>query len=330
MIRFAALLMWLFCAATAANSHAFQPGYLEMRAIDEQTWSIYWRKPDVQGQPMSIDARLSDGCDVQSGPEPSFDGEGWSASWITRCPDGLRGETITIDGLEETRTDVLVRYELEAGVGQAWRLVPSDPSFVIPETPGAMQVLWSYFVLGVEHILFGFDHLLFVLALLLLIPDLRRLIGAITAFTVSHSITLGAALGWLNFPGPPVEAIIAISIVFLASEVLRKQSGQPGLSERAPWVVAFGFGLIHGLGFGSALSEIGLPESEIVLALLAFNIGVEIGQVLFICVCMFAWTIGLRNLIGTQMAGALKVLTVYAIGGLAAFWTVERVVSFWA
>jgi hydrogenase/urease accessory protein HupE len=273
------LALALVLVPVLGQGHALQPGYVELRALGGDTWSVFWRKPDVQGSPMRIDLALSEPCQTRTGPAPQFDGEGWSAGWVAACPGGLGGVTVTIVGLEDTQTDVLMRYEVEPGRGEAWRFVPGATAHTIAPVPGAWDVLRSYAGLGVEHILFGLDHLLFVLALVLLIPRMRTLIGAITAFTVAHSLTLGAAaLGWLNVPGPPVEAVIALSIMFLASEILHRHPDRPRLSERAPWVIAFGFGLIHGLGFGSALAEIGLPQGEIVLALLAFNIGVEIGQ----------------------------------------------------
>ncbi len=328
MKRLFALALSAMLWGSLVQAHALQPGYLELRALDGNTWSVFWRKPDVQGQPMALDAVLPDTCAQRRGPEPKFDGEGWSTRWITSCSGGLSGGIISIEGLEETSTDVLVRYELEPKKGQAWRLVPTAPSFEVPVSPGAWEVVKSYTFLGAEHILFGFDHLLFVLALLLLIRDVRLLIGAITAFTVSHSLTLGAAaLGWLNIPGPPVEAIIALSIMFVASEIFHRDPDNPRLSERAPWLVSFGFGLIHGLGFGGALSEIGLPQSEIVLALLAFNIGVELGQIVFIAVCLAAWAL-VRRLIRTDLSLRLETLAVYGIGGWAAFWFVERIAGF--
>ena len=324
----AACLLWAAFAGLA-QAHALQPGYLELRALGNDTWSVFWRKPDVQGRPMAMEAHLSDRCTAETIPQPRFDGPRWSSRWITQCPGGLEGTVITIVGLEDTRTDVLVRYELQAGQGQAWRLMPSAPDFEVPSAPSAWAVFSSYTGLGVEHILFGGDHLLFVLALLLLIRNLRVLIGAITAFTVAHSLTLGAAaLGWLTIPGPPVEAVIALSIMFLAHEVLRRDPIAPRLSERAPWVVSFGFGLIHGLGFGSALSEIGLPQNEVVLALLAFNIGVEIGQVGFILAVLVGWRC-LAFLIQPTQVRALQLPLVYAIGGVAAYWLIERVAGFW-
>ena len=183
----------------------------------------------------------------------------------------------------------------------------------------------TYGALGVEHILLGIDHLLFVLALLLIVSGWRKLVATITAFTVAHSITLAlATLGFVNVPQAPVEAVIALSILFVAVEIVHWRQGREGLTRRRPWVVAFLFGLLHGLGFAGALTEIGLPEHAIPLALLFFNIGVEIGQLLFIAVILAAIP-GLRRLSLPEWAWRIPV---YSIGGLAAFWTIERIVGF--
>lgn len=322
-------LAFTFFLPCLAFAHALQPGYLELRALGGDSWSVFWRKPDVQGRPMQINARLSENCTSETSPQPIFDGQGWSSRWIVRCGGGLAGTTVTIDGLEKTQTDVLVRYELGDGVGQAQRLVPSSASFVVPAAPSAWTVFTSYTGLGFEHILFGADHLLFVLALLLLIRNTRVLIGAITAFTVAHSLTLAAAaLGWMNVPGPPVEAVIALSIMFVASEVLNRDPDQPRFSERAPWLVAFGFGLIHGLGFGSALSEIGLPQNEVVLALFAFNVGVELGQLAFIFAAQLLWR-AIGPILRSSQVRGLQIALVYFIGGVAAYWLIDRVAGFW-
>src|SRR3990172_5755811 len=205
--------------------------------------------------------------------------ERWTVNW----PGGLTGGTIHIAGLSGTMTDVLVRLERLDGTTQVTRLTPSAPSFVVEAAPRAMQVAATYLKLGVEHILGGIDHLLFVLALLILVNGTRRLIATVTAFTLAHSLTLaGATLGFVHVPGPPVEAAIALSIVFVAAEIMHSRQGRAGLTERFPWVVAFTFGLLHGFGFAGALREVGLRQSAIPIALLFFNVGVELGQLLFI------------------------------------------------
>jgi hydrogenase/urease accessory protein HupE len=209
--------------------------------------------------------------------------------------------------------------------------MPSAPSFVVQAIPQATQVAMTYLKLGVEHILSGIDHLLFVLALLILVKGTRRLIATVTAFTLAHSLTLaGASLGLLHVPGKPVEAAIALSIVFIATEIIHRGQGRISLTERFPWIVAFTFGLLHGFGFASALSQVGLPQSDIPVALLFFNVGVEVGQLLFIA-AVFT-TIALaqqvsRRLNVSQLAWAWRIPP-YAIGSLAMFWVIQRVTAF--
>jgi hydrogenase/urease accessory protein HupE len=222
---------------------------------------------------------------------------------------------------------VIVRVQRLDGSTQLERLAPAEPSFVLSASPGAGEIAWDYFVLGVEHILGGIDHLLFVLALLLLVRNFRRLAFTITAFTVAHSITLiGASMGWISLPGPPIEAVIGLSIVFVAAEVVHEQRGQSSLTVRSPWIVAFSFGLLHGLGFAGALEEVGLPEVAITVALLMFNVGVEVGQLLFVTAAV-AIALMLKRVPRLQTEAARR-LASYLIGTIAAFWTIERVVAF--
>lgn len=188
-----------------------------------------------------------------------------------------------------------------------------------------------YTLLGVEHILVGIDHLLFVLALLFVVGGGWRLVKTITAFTIAHSLTLGlATLGYVNVPSAPVEAAIALSIVFLCVEIIHARRGRTGLTYAYPWIVAFAFGLLHGLGFAGALSEIGLPPPEIPVALLFFNIGVELGQLLFVFAAFLVLAL-LRRITGmTRDAAAYLTVehaVVYAIGILASYWLIERAIG---
>ena len=232
---------------------------------------------------------------------------------------------------------MLVRIEDIVGTTQTERLTPTRPSFVVRVAPGAGEVAATYLWLGIEHILFGFDHLLFVLALLILVRQWRRVVVTMTAFTVAHSITLAAAtLGFVHVPGPPVEATIALSIVLVAAEIVNARRGRPSLTARWPWLVAFAFGLLHGLGFAGALSEVGLPHHAIPLALLFFNLGVEFGQLAFVALVMaLAWwlpgALARVTVVGRDWTRArLDVAAAYAIGALAAYWLIERVIGFWA
>lgn len=327
-------LMMLFASAVGANAHALEPGYLDLRQLTPETWQVFWRKPDVQGAPMAIEARLPPGCMPDQGPAPTSDGAAWASGWVADCSVGLVGGEIVIDGLSVQRTDVLLRLQLLDQAPTTVRLTPDAPAHRVSAAPSTGEVSLSYLVLGFEHILEGLDHLLFVFALMVLIRDPWRLVKAITAFTIAHSITLAlAALGHLSVPGPPVEASIALSIVFLAVEILKHEDGQTRLSERFPWVVSFSFGLLHGLGFAGALSEIGLPRGDIPAALLAFNLGVEAGQLVFVGLVLSLFWLARRAfpdpVRSLRRAGSLSSgLTGYGIGGLATFWLVQRIVGF--
>ncbi len=253
----------------------------------------------------------------------------WEERFRILARGGLVDRTVTIEGILGGATDVIVRVERLDGTTQTERLAPAEPFFTVRESPGAGEIAWDYLVLGVEHILGGIDHLLFVLALLLLVRNLRRLILTVTAFTVAHSITLvSAALGLVSLPGPPVEAVIALSIVFVAAEVIHDQQGRTSLTASSPWIVAFGFGLLHGFGFAGALQEVGLPQTAVPVALLMFNVGVEIGQLMFVAAMVLLAAIFSRVRV-LSFPTVSRVIS-YGIGSVAAFWTIERVAAFFA
>ncbi len=246
---------------------------------------------------------------------------------IKTGPRGLDGWEVTAHGLQTTMTDVLVRIATADGRVVSRLLRPDAPSFVFgKETSG--PAAGGYFMLGMEHILFGVDHLLFVLTLLLIVRGVGLLVKTITAFTLAHSITLAlATLGFVKIPSAPVEAVIALSIVFVASEILRSRRGKRGLTERAPWLVAFTFGLLHGFGFAGALAQVGLPQSDIPLALLLFNIGVETGQLVFVG-AVFA-IIALIRRSSVAFPRWVHAVPPYAIGSVAMFWVIQRTAAIW-
>ncbi len=322
----AALLLSGFVAGVEA--HEVRPGYLALRQTDAESFDVLWKVPAKGDLRLGLYARLPENCTALTPPSNYFSGGASTERWSVTCPGGLTGRTITIDGLSATMTDVLVRLERADGTTQVTRLSPSEPSFVVEAVPSAMQVAGTYLGLGTEHILFGIDHLLFVLALLILVEGRRRLVGTITAFTIAHSLTLGAAtLGFVNVPQTPVEAIIALSIVFVAGEIVHARQGHPGLAQRWPWIVAFTFGLLHGFGFAGALTEIGLPTQAVPAALLFFNVGVELGQLLFIAAVGVVVVVARRAKL-PQPVWAWRV-PAYGIGAVAAFWAIERVAGFW-
>ena len=250
-LGFLLALLLITLAPQRGAAHALEPGFLELQHLGGVEWRVTWRKPEVDGAPMAIDAVLPETCNPRRGPQPVFDGRAFLAVWFSFCEGGLAGGDIRIEGLEQTRTDVLVRYTLDGeSAPKAMRLTAASTTFTVPADPDTFDVFASYFWLGVDHILKGVDHLLFVLMLLLLINNWRMLLAAVTAFTVAHSLSLDAAsLGWITVPVPPVEAIIALSIAFLAAELLHPKGADKRLTERYPWLVAFAFGLLHGLGF---------------------------------------------------------------------------------
>jgi hydrogenase/urease accessory protein HupE len=325
--------------AQPAISDELRPGYLEMRQSSPGAYNLLFKIP-ARGEDLrlAIYVKLPEGTQDIAPPRASFSDGAYVERRSIRRDGGLIGQAVSIEGLSATSTDVLVRIESLAGAIQTERLSPTKTSFVIQAVPGAGEVAGTYLRLGVEHILFGFDHLLFVLALVILVKTWSRVAVTVTAFTIAHSITLAAAtLGFVNVPGPPVEATIALSIMLVSIEILNARRGKPSLTARLPWVVAFSFGLLHGFGFAGALAEVGLPQHAIPVALLFFNIGVEIGQLLFVTTVLSL--ISLSRYVASQVLepaliqrtfDRLDVTAAYAIGIAAAYWLVERTTAFFA
>jgi hydrogenase/urease accessory protein HupE len=331
MRRALRILVLLVTFAPGAFAHEVRPAYLELRQTGPEIYEGLWKVPGQGDLRLGIYVELPATCTHVTEPRGSMVNNAYSERWTVKCPRGLDGSTIHIAGLSGTMTDALVRVERLDGTTQVTRLTPSAPSFVVEAAPRALQVARTYLVLGIEHILGGVDHLLFVLALVILVKGTRRLIATVTAFTLAHSLTLaGATLGFLHVPGPPVEAAIALSIVFVAAEIIRSRQGNAGLTEKFPWIVAFSFGLLHGFGFASALNEVGLPQSAIPVALLCFNVGVEIGQLLFIAAVFTVIALARQLTRRFGMSQPLWAWRVppYAIGTVAAFWIIQRVGAF--
>jgi len=330
--RLVVLVVVVWAAVVPAVADEFRPAYLQLRQIDAVTYDVLWKLPALdESTTLKLRPEFPPGT-VAITPMRSVFASGSAVQrWRVQVEGGLYGKAIEFPNLAMSRIDVLVRVERSDGSTQLGRVLPVDPRFVVTSSASAFEVVQTYTLLGIEHILTGFDHLLFVLALVILVKGVRRLIATITAFTVAHSLTLVAAtLGWVHVPGPPVEAAIALSIVFVAGEIIHARQGKPGLTQRYPWVVAFTFGLLHGLGFASALAEVGLPPLSIPVALLFFNVGVEIGQLMFIA-AVFA-----VSAIGRWVAGRFSIsaprwlwrIPPYAIGGIASYWVIERVAAF--
>jgi len=315
--------------AVCVDAHRLQPAYLEINEQSAGKFGILWKRPFIGSSPMNIYPQLPSGCSNLTEPIVKTLASGAVERWIVDCgSSGMINETIVIDGLPSTQTDTLLRVQLIDGSMHTTVLRPDSPSFFVPEKASKSKVAGSYLLLGIEHILGGFDHLLFVLGLLLIVRSTRLLIKTITAFTLAHSVTLAmAALGFVHVPQSPVEAVIALSILFLATELSKQHRGEIGLTSRMPWLVALSFGLLHGFGFAGALTEIGLPQTDIPLALLFFNVGVEVGQLMFVAgVLVVTWMIKKAKL---KWPVWVEHVPAYSIGSLAAFWFIQRTVSFW-
>ncbi len=308
-------------------AHEIRPAYLEIREVVEGRFEVLWKVPMRGNLRLDLEPVFPEGCTATS-PIAGYRAPGAVVErWTMACPFPLVGRALAVRGLEATLTDVLLRLDLIDATAQTARLGPSSPSYTPAARPGRWDVARTYLVLGVEHILGGIDHLLFVLALMLIVGGWGRLLSTITAFTIAHSITLAlAALGFVRVPQAPVEAVIALSILFLASEIARGESAS--LTMRYPWIVAFTFGLLHGFGFAGALSEIGLPETEIPISLLFFNVGVELGQIAFVAVVVALKPLFSR--VAVAVPGWARLAPVYGIGSVAAFWAIQRVTGFWS
>lgn len=322
----------LFGVVPVATADEFRPAYLQLHQVDATTYDVLWKVPALdESSTLDVRPAFPQGTQPLTPLYSSYSAGTAVQRWRVRVDGGLAGKAITFSNLSVTRLDVIVRLERADGSVQLGRVLPLDPRFDVKASPGAFEVVQTYTTLGIEHILTGFDHLLFVLALVILVRGVRRLVGTITAFTVAHSLTLVAAtLGWVHVAAPPVEAAIALSIVFVAGEIIHARQGSPGLTQRYPWVVAFAFGLLHGLGFASALAEVGLPQLSIPVALLCFNVGVEIGQLMFIAAVLALIAMGhavARRVALPQVRWMWRVPP-YAIGGIASYWVLERVAGF--
>ncbi len=313
--------------AVAVHADVFRPAYLELREAGTDVYDVLLKLPAQGERVPPIEVRFPDETLALAEPVARYQSDAYMMRWQVRRDGGFVGQTVAVDGIATGASDVIVRIERADGTSQVEHLLPERPAFVVVGPSGAGEVAWTYLVLGIEHILGGVDHLLFVLSLLLIVRGGKPIFLTITAFTVAHSITLVAAtLGWVHIPGPPVEAMIALSIVFVAAQAVQGLRGHPGLTARAPWVVAFSFGLLHGFGFAGALAEVGLPQSAIPIALLMFNVGVELGQLMFVVATLGVLALFVRA--AARLPQWLAYLPPYAIGTVAMFWVFERAAAF--
>ncbi|TBG01260.1 HupE/UreJ family protein [Rhizobium leguminosarum] len=326
MTRLGALLAVLIPVflATPGMAHEIRPAYLDMRETAPDEFAVVWKVPAQGDMRLGLYASLPMACIEKAEPVRLIVNGAYLERRTVACAGGLRGGEIGINGLKSTMTEALVRIEYETGDTEVVRLMPDAPSFTAAGVQTSLEVARTYFLMGVDHILSGLDHLVFVLAIMLLIRDRWMLVKTITAFTIAHSITLaGASLGYFSLPQKPVEATIALSIAFVANELIKMKPGERRLSESYPWVVAFAFGLLHGFGFAGALREIGLPQSDVPLSLLTFNLGVEAGQLIFVAAALVV--LRAAGALSTIQPAPARQFAAYIIGTAAMLWLVSRI-----
>ncbi len=305
-------------------AHEVRPAYLEVTERADGRADVLWKQPSIGSLAVRLVPHISGGL-LERPPTaistaPNFEIRSWRG--LKTGNAGIDGRTITIEGLDRTITDVLVAVTLKNGDSVQQVLRPQNPSLELHIAKNGLAVP-AYLILGIEHILTGIDHLSFVLGLLLLVRGRTMLFKTITAFTIAHSITLAATtLHVITVQPALIEALVAFSILFVAVELVHLYNGREGLTVRYPWVIAFTFGLLHGSAFAGALKEIGLPPNDIPLSLLLFNVGVELGQLLFVAVIMaIAW---LLSKLPQQLPQWTRWVPPYAIGGFSGFWFLER------
>ncbi|MBP1605711.1 MAG: HupE/UreJ family protein [Acidobacteria bacterium] len=323
LVRALLAVLVLIASARVAHAHEVRPGFLELRETGPDTYSFLWKKPSGGEIEIYIAPIIPKECRLATSGQQQLTPGALVVRGTLRCEGGIQGKTVAIDGLESTITDVIIRVHHADGRLESHLLKPVNPSVTLGAQTTGWQRSRAYLRLGIEHILLGIDHLLFVLGLLLIVGDRWMLVKTITSFTIAHSITLAiATLGYASAPIAPLNASIALSILFLGPEIVRRWRGQTSFTIRHPWVVAFAFGLLHGFGFASGLTTMGLPQAEIPLALLLFNVGVEIGQIFFVVMIVLLER-AFRTL-EIRWPRLVEAMPGYAVGSLGAYWTIQR------
>jgi hydrogenase/urease accessory protein HupE len=325
--RILLIIFLFFESTTLLVAHTIRPAYLELNAIGETTYSVKWKVPIEEKIKLTIKPHFPEDCQMD---KSSFyrvkDKDIILSYWTLSCKKTLLGEKITINDIEKNQAEVLFYFKQDEII-YFKKINPQHKVASITNLPNKMTVAKEYIYLGITHILLGYDHLLFILGLLFIVRGFKRLIQTITSFTLAHSITLGLSIfGYAVVETKFIEILIALSIIILAVEIIYADKNRYGLLSAYPWVIAFFFGLIHGFGFSFALMELGLPQAELTLSLLFFNVGIEVGQLLFISV-MFLIYFLLKKFLSEDKLLKGKTFLVYLIGTMAAYWFIERLVT---
>jgi hydrogenase/urease accessory protein HupE len=324
--RYAFLVLFFFSGI--AQAHKLAPSLLQLTEQEQGQFEVFWKTPTVASSGRVLHPMLPANCTALSDPQATREGTAAIRRWQVKCRENLVGQTVAVAGMPESGTATLVKLKWADGSVVQQLVTAQSPQMIVPERQSVRQTVTSYLEYGVGHILLGFDHLLFVLALVLLVRDTRRLVWTITMFTVGHSVTLSfVALGLVRFPVTLIEFAIALSIFVLAVELSR--SDKPVEDHWIlcqSWLVALGFGLLHGMGFAGALSDLGLPARDLLWALFSFNVGIEIGQIAFILCSALVITLGARQ--ANRAALTARWATIYIIGSMSAYWSIGRGAAF--
>jgi len=313
------LCILLALASSVSHGHEVRPAFLHLSEIEQDTFDVLWKQPVLGDRRLALEPELPADCTTISETTPEHTGAALLQRWRVAC--SLDSGTIHIRGLSRTLTDVMVQIDRLDEPRTMELLRAGSPTLDLESTAPLAS---GFLVLGVQHLLYGVDHILFIIGLVLFVRSPWLLVKTVTAFTVAHSITLAmSVLELVKLPQQPVEAVIALSILFLARELVIPVAKRSRLTLAKPWLMAFAFGLLHGFGFAGALIDIGLPNEQLALSLLLFNVGIEAGQLLVIMIML------ILGVIGRYLSSAYqKVLGdgfAWMMGGAAAFWTIDRV-----
>ena len=330
-----AITCLLLCAAVA-QAHDARPNFVEIIETEANVFSVQWKIPATVPEAALPTIHMPESCTTDARLAMQQSGGAYQGRLVYNCPDGLSGQEVRIEfPVINPSLSSLFQVRLANGEQYVRILKPDETSWTVPDAENKLAVAGQYTLLGIEHIWIGIDHLLFVTCLLLIARTARKVLITITGFTVAHSVTLFlSALDVIRIPTPPVEAAIALSVVFLAWEIIKNDETQ--LTFRYPVAVSTSFGLLHGFGFAAVLRDIGLPQTELPVALLFFNVGVEIGQILFVLALVAIFLVTrplLKRLLSAQDHEVhwtwVTTPASYVIGGLASYWLIDRVSGFW-
>lgn len=317
MSRLILILNFWILLFSSATAHEVRPAYLSITEDSTAEFTVIWKQPILDGKRLRIKPIFPEIC-TKSNSKTSIENSTIIEKLNLKC-ELVKGE-ILISGLEQTMTDVIIKIDYQSGKRNTSLVKPNDPKFILGAKTSTIGN--NYLSIGIDHILKGWDHLLFIIGLVLLI-NRKQILGVATAFTVAHSLTLGlAAFSIINLPSQPVEILIAMSIVLLGIEIMRKKSGATSISSKHPYYIALLIGLIHGCGFAGALADIGLPKGMELFSLLLFNLGVELGQFAVIGLAILALTILTR--VSVDLRKMTEVILTYGISSIGMFWIIER------